>query len=73
MARTCNYVIALNHIHDWVLFLYPKLGGAYVKDALWWLLGIASIGVAILAMILVFSVPLMLATKLLMMLGNALF
>lgn len=44
-----------------------------MKDALRWLLGVAAIGVAILAMILVFSVPLMLAVKLLMMLGNALF
>ena len=44
-----------------------------MKDALMYLLGVASIGVAILAMILVFSVPLMLAIKLLMMLGNAIF
>lgn len=44
-----------------------------MKDALWWLLGVVAIGAAVLAMILVFSVPLMLAVKLLLMLGNALF
>ncbi|WP_270597096.1 hypothetical protein [Enterococcus asini] len=44
-----------------------------MKDVLLWFLGVVAIVAAIIAMILVFSVPLMIAVKLLMMLGNALF
>lgn len=44
-----------------------------MKDALWWLLGVASVGVAFLAMILAFSIPLILSFKLLTILWNLLF
>ena len=44
-----------------------------MKDVLLWLLGVVTIAGAILALILVFSVPLILSFKLLTMLWTALF